>query len=90
MEINRYFVVKMHIMDIQVEKDMLMKRLQKVNDLSLIQAIKHMVDYGLSGKEGRISIEQYNKEIDQANARMDAGKYISHDDVKKESASWLD
>ncbi len=77
-------------MDIQVEKNMLMERLQKVNDLSLIQAIKHMVDYGLSDKEGRVSIEQYNKEIDQANARMDAGKHISHDDVKKESASWLD
>ena len=37
----------------------------------------------------RISIEQYNKELDQANARIDSGEYTSHEDVKKESEKWL-
>jgi|GEM_PF-957250 len=75
--------------DIQAEKKALIKRLQQVNDYSLIQAIKHLVDYGLDTKETRISIEQYNKELDEANERMDAGISATHEEVKKESATWL-
>jgi hypothetical protein len=36
----------------------------------------------------RISIDQYNKEIDKAMARMDAGKFVTQEDVEKESAKW--
>jgi hypothetical protein len=36
----------------------------------------------------RISIEQYNKEIDEAEKRYDAGFFTSHEDVLKESESW--
>ena len=36
----------------------------------------------------RISIEQYNKELDDAEARIDAGKYISHEDLEKEAKQW--
>jgi len=28
-------------------------------------------------------LDQYNKELDEADAQIDAGDYISHDDVKK-------
>jgi hypothetical protein len=28
-------------------------------------------------------LEQYNKELEDADAQIDAGDYISHDDVKK-------
>jgi len=28
-------------------------------------------------------LEQYNKELDEANAQIEAGEYVSHDDVKK-------
>lgn len=76
-------------MDIQTEKAALIQRLQEIDDSSLIQAIKHLMDDGLEAKEEGISIEQYNMELDEANARMDAGESVSHDDVKKESATWL-
>ena len=36
----------------------------------------------------RISIEQYNKELNEAEARIDAGKYISHEDLEKEAKKW--
>ena len=75
-------------MDLQTEKTELIKRLKKINDLSLIQAIKHMVDYGLKEKEGRISIEQYNKELDEADAEIDAGEYLTHEQAVKEIRSW--
>ena len=76
-------------MDIQTERSKLIKRLEQINDLSLIQALKHMVDFGLREKEERVSIDQYNKELEDANARIEAGDYVSHEDVVKESASWL-
>lgn len=75
-------------MDLQAEKTELIKRLKQINDLSLIQAIKHMVDYGLKDKEGRISIEQYNKELDEADAEIDAGEYFTHEQAVKEIRSW--
>jgi len=37
---------------------------------------------------GRISIEQYNKEIDEAMAEAAAGKYITQEELEKQSASW--
>ncbi len=36
----------------------------------------------------RISIEQYNKEIDEAMARVEAGEFYTQEEVEKESASW--
>ena len=37
----------------------------------------------------RISIEQYNKEIDEAMKRMDAGELYTHEQVVEMSKSWL-
>lgn len=36
----------------------------------------------------RVSIEQYNKEIEDAMARINQGKYTSHEDLMKESETW--
>ncbi|GBL35698.1 hypothetical protein EMGBS15_12930 [Filimonas sp.] len=36
----------------------------------------------------RISIEQYNKELNEAMARIDAGKYLTQEEVEKESKAW--
>lgn len=79
-------------MDIQAEKLSIIERFKQINDTSLIQAIKSLLDYGLNNqqsiKEGRISIEQYNMELDEAERRIDKGEYITHDDVVKESKKW--
>ena len=37
----------------------------------------------------RVSIDQYNQEIEEANSRIESGEFTSQDDVKKESESWL-
>jgi len=36
--------------------------------LLLLETIRNLLDYGLKNQEGRISIEQYNIEIEQAKA----------------------
>ncbi|AWW28884.1 hypothetical protein DN752_01355 [Echinicola strongylocentroti] len=75
-------------MNIQAEKKALIKRLEQINDRSLIEALKHMVDFGLREMETRISVEQYNRELDEAEAEMDRGEYISHEDLKAQMKKW--
>lgn len=75
-------------MDIQSEKVALIERLKQVNDMSLLQAIKHMLDYGLSKSEERISVEQYNKEIEEAEAAIDRGEYYTQEEVEKMAKKW--
>ena len=74
-------------MDINTERSLLIKELQQVEDISLLQAIKAVLHYGLKN-EGRISIEQYNRELDEANARIESGKFVSQEDLEKEAARW--
>ena len=74
-------------MDINKERALLIQELQHVEDVSLLQAIKAVLHYGLKN-EGHISIEQYNRELDEANARIESGKFITQEDVEKEAAQW--
>lgn len=39
-------------------------------------------------KSGRVNIDQYNKEIQEAMAEAAAGDYVTQEDIEKESASW--
>jgi len=39
-------------------------------------------------KSGRITIEQYNKEIQEAMAEAAAGDYITQEEFERESATW--
>ena len=74
-------------MDINSERSLLIKELKQVEDISLLQALKAVLHYGLKN-EGRISIEQYNQELDEANARVESGKFITQEDVEKEASQW--
>ena len=71
-------------MDIQTEKLQLIEWLVALKDEALIeQLIKWKEDHQ------RVTVAQYNKELDEANGRIDAGEFHAHDDIVKESSSWL-
>jgi len=74
-------------MDIQAEKTELIRRLEKINDLSLIHAIKHLVDYGL-GRDKSISPEQYTQELEEADAEIEKGEYFTHEEAVQQIRSW--
>ena len=38
--------------------------------------------------DGRISIGQYNREIDEALAEAEAGNFITQDEMEKQAAKW--
>lgn len=75
------------VMDINTERSLLIKELQQIEDLSLLKAIKAMLHYGLKN-EGRISIEQYNRELEEAEAEIDRGEFITHAELKKQMKEW--
>jgi predicted CopG family antitoxin len=55
------------------------------------QSILSVIKTFLKQKEGgprRLTNEEYNRELDEAEARIRAGKFTSHEDVLKESESW--
>lgn len=35
-----------------------------------------------------ISVEQYNKELDEADAEMNSGEFISHEELKEQMKNW--
>ena len=37
----------------------------------------------------RLTIQEYNRELDAAEARMDAGDFISHEDAVKQAETWI-
>lgn len=62
-------------------------RLNEAEKKSVIQMLKTF----LKGREedpGRISIEQYNKEIDEAMEEVRRGETYSHDEVVKMAKGW--
>jgi hypothetical protein len=71
-------------MDIQAKKLMLIEWLAALNDKSLIEDLLK-----LKAGHQRIGIIQYNKELEEANTRIESGEYISHEDLEKESNEWL-
>ena len=54
---------------------------------SVLQMLKTFVK-GREKKVPRISIEQYNKEIDEAIARVEAGEFYTHEEVEQMSKEW--
>lgn len=74
-------------MDVNVERSLLIKELQQVEDLALLQAIKAVLHYGLK-TEGRITSEQYNRELEEAEKRIDRGDFFTQEQVEKMSKEW--
>ena len=65
----------------------LMFQLDDAEKKSVVQMLKTFVK-GRKKNAGRITIEQYNKEIDEAIARVEAGEFFTHEEVEKMSKDW--
>jgi predicted transcriptional regulator len=59
----------------------------KVADDKKVKAMYALLEDDIE-QEGRISIEQYNKEIDEAMEEIKRGEVYSHEEVVKMSKSW--
>lgn len=74
-------------MDINSEKAVLIKEIEQLQDISLVRVLKSMLHYGMKN-DGRISVEQYNMELEEADAEIEKGEFLTHEDAMKEIRSW--
>lgn len=74
-------------MDINTERTLLIKELQQVEDISLLKTLKAVLHYGLKN-EGRISVEQYDRELEEAEAEINRVEFITHEELKKQMKAW--
>ena len=60
-----------------------------MEDRTLLDAIKGILKYRAElVAPNRISIEQYNKELDEAEADIEAGDYYTTDEARKVASQW--
>ena len=64
-----------------------LKRLNEAEKKSVLLMLKTFLT-GRIEDTGRISIEQYNREIDEALAEAEAGDYITQQEMEKRAAKW--
>jgi len=74
-------------MDIKVERELLIREIQQVEDISLLKAIKAVLHYGMKN-EGRISIEQYNLELIEAENELNEGNFTTQEELKNQMKEW--
>ena len=64
------------------------KILSQLNQQQKNALINLLQSFDVEGQHQRISIEQYNKELDEAVARIEKGNFITHKDALKELSKW--
>lgn len=62
-------------------------QLDEAEKKSVLQMLKTFLK-SRAKKVSQIDINQYNKEIDEAIARVEAGDYFTQDEVEKMSKDW--
>ena len=62
--------------------------LEKEEKQSMLTFMKSILKFKTAAASQRISIEQYNKEIDDAMERVKGGEFYSHEEVVEMSKKW--
>lgn len=75
-------------MDLQAELNWIHRELDKVKDPVFIEAIKNMLKYNNKVSSERISIEEYNKEIEASIAQIADGKTYCHQEMRERIRQW--
>ena len=75
-------------MDIKADIKWIQKELKEVKDPTLIEVFKSLLQYRKNVSSKRISIEQYNKEIDTSIAQIKSGKTYTHQQMGERIKQW--
>lgn len=77
-------------MDLQTRKLHFIESILSFGNEQIIEKLEALLKKEQQKEDSqRVSIEQYNRELEEANSRIESGQYTSHEDVKKESETWL-
>ncbi|HEX8315753.1 MAG TPA: hypothetical protein VF609_12205 [Flavisolibacter sp.] len=62
-------------------------QLNEAEKNSVLQLLKTFIGER-TGKSERISLEQYNQELGEAEAEFERGEYVSHEEMLKQMKQW--
>lgn len=75
-------------MNLQADLKWIHQELDNVKDPTLIEVFKNMLKYRKKVSSERISIEQYNKELEASEKEIEAGNFYTHEQVRKIASQW--
>lgn len=75
-------------MGLQADLKWIHRELDNVKDPTFIEAIKNMLKYNKKVFSERISIEQYNKELDVSIEQIERGEFYTHKEVGERIKQW--
>ena len=79
----------MAILSLDKEIKKYLPQLDAEEKQSILSVIKSFLKLKESPGSGRLTIEQYNKELDEAEARIDAGEFYTQEEAEKIAESWF-
>ncbi len=75
-------------MDLQADIKWIQQELKNVKDPTFIEAIKNILKYSKKLTSERITIEQYNDELDISIAQIKSGKTYTHQEMGEHIKQW--
>lgn len=69
-------------------KSCLMHRIAEINDVSFLKALKTIIDSKINSETIILTPEQ-REEIAASQKEISEGKFVSHKELEKEFAAWL-
>jgi len=69
---------------IAARKYAIIEKVMQLNEEELTELESSLIKFS----ESPVSVEQYNREIDEAEAEMDRGEFYSQDEVEKMAKKW--
>jgi uncharacterized protein YqeY len=73
-------------MNIEADIKWIQSELNHVKDPELIEVFVKLLKQRKSAIHSRL--ELYNQELEAANSRIDAGNFITHEDLEREASGW--
>jgi predicted transcriptional regulator len=77
--------VKMNIMDLQARKYEFIRELFKVDKASVMDKLEKILK---KEQVDRDTIEEYNKDIDEAIDEIERGEFYTHEEARKIANKW--
>jgi len=75
----------------QKEKEEIIKNIEHIDDAVLLHAIKNLIEFARQkAAENYLgeTIEEYNLAIERADAEIESGKFVEHEEVMKRIGEW--
>ena len=82
--------INTNVMDIKADIKWIREELKEVKDPTLIEAFKNLLQYRkkVYATEERISVEQYNRELEASEAQIERGEFYTQEQVRQTIEKW--